>query len=129
MTQQQQLLIPAGGTVRLLAFNMGIEYPTRLEIDGVDIEGQVEWRRPVVGLVIRGGYDGPADPLSVGKDGDSLFTLPLVVDAFGAVYEVHEYLHSVVGSCHWECTAHFFEPHISGPVTDAPRIVSRELAR
>jgi hypothetical protein len=119
------VVIPATGTIDFLAFNMGDDYPTRLEIDGVEIAGQVEWTRPVVGLVFAESYEGPDDPLSVRRDGDSLLSFPLVVDEIGAVYQVHEYLCHIVGDSHWETTAHFYRPHISGPVTDAPRIRPR----
>jgi hypothetical protein len=122
------VVIPAAGTVDFLVFNMGDDYPTRLAIDGVEIEGQVEWTRPVVGLVFRSTYDGPASPFTARRDGDSLFALPLVVDEIGSIYELHDYLHNVVGSSHWECTAHFYRPHISGPVSDAPRVRERPAA-
>lgn len=129
-----RIIIPARGTIEFLVFNMGDDYPTELEIDGVRIEGQAEWSRPVVGLVFTPGVSVVdddvvygKDPLRVAKDGDWLHTEELVVDDLGNVFPVHEYLRSVVGTSHWECAAHFYRPHIDGPVTDAPRI--REVAR
>ena len=118
-------LIPATGTVEMLAFNMpdDSDYPTQLEIDGVLIEGQITWARPVVGLLIK----GPTNPFAL-KDGHSLQTVELVVNEFGHVQPVHNYLHMVVGSAHWDCTASFYRPHINGPVTDAPRIRARNPA-
>jgi len=128
-----RIIIPARGIVEFLAYNMGDEYPTQLEIDGVKIE-QVEWSRPVVGLIFNPGIsfvDGEAiwgkDPLRADKDGDWLHTEELIVDELGNVYQISEYLRRVVGSCHWECVSSFYRPHLDGPVTDAPAL--REVPR
>jgi hypothetical protein len=129
-----RIIIPARGTVEFLVFNMGDDYPTQLEIDGVKIDGQIEWSRPVVGLVFTPGVSvvddqviWGKDPLRAEKDGDWLHADEIIVDEGGSVYLVREYLHRLVGDCHWECAMHFYRPHIDGPVTDAPAI--REVPR
>ena len=123
------IVIPASGTVNLLAWS---EFDDRQVFDFNGCTGQVEWRRPVVGLVFRPAlvregdgykYDprGPV-PFISDRDGDSLRVEPLVVADLGSVYRIHDYLYSLFGGDHWEHTAHFYEPHIAGPVTEAPRV-------
>ncbi len=114
-------VIPATGTVKFIAFHLEGE---RLETRHGGKDGKwirrnaaVEWRRPCVGLVFEG---GSADVLWTDKDGDSLSVTELVVGEYGSVYRAHEYLHDLLGGAHWDHTAFFFEPHVAGPVTDAP---------
>jgi len=105
-----RVLIPASGTVRFIVWNYEdhADIPTMLHI-----EGDREWRRPVVGLVFQ-----PENPAT----GESFNAYPVVVDEDGCIFEVHDYLESLMGESHWECATHFYEPHINGPVTNAPLI-------
>lgn len=123
------IVIPASGTVKLLAWS---QFDDRHVFDFNGCTGQVEWRRPVVGLLfspslVRDGegykYD-PRGPFTSERDGDSLSVEPLVVAGCpdGSVYRIYDYLHSLFGGDHWEHTAHFYEPHIVGPVTEEPRV-------
>jgi len=106
----RDVLIPASGTVRLIVWNYedDDDIPTMLHI-----EGSREWRRPVVGLVFQ-----PPNP----PTGQHFNAYPVVVDEVGCVFEVHDYRESLMGPDHWDCATHFYEPHIDGLVTDAPRI-------
>ncbi|MBU3749822.1 MAG: hypothetical protein FGM52_05125 [Mycobacterium sp.] len=113
-----KLLIPAGGTVRFMVWNYaGDDFMPKL----FHIEGSTEWARPVVGLVFGSWWGGSPDPLKPERDKE-LTTHPLVVSELGQVYEVHDYLETLLGGDHWDYTAHFYEPHVSGPVSNAPRI-------
>ena len=126
-----RVLIPASGTVRFIVWNFEghDDMPTRLHI-----EGDREWRRPVVGLLFvppidfhRNNKSGTveyfqgSDALAVPK-GKRFDAYPVVVDQYGSAFEAYDYCESLMGPDHWDCATHFYEPHIDGPVTDAPRI-------
>jgi hypothetical protein len=122
------VLIPATGTVRFIVWNYeNWDEPTRLHI-----EGDREWRRPVVGLLfvppsmrrIKSGtveYFQGSDAFAA-PTGEGFDASPVVVDGFGKCFEAYDYCESLMGPDHWDCATHFYEPHIAGPVTDAPRI-------
>lgn len=114
----QKVLIPASGIVQFVVWNYeGDEYMPKL----FDFEGSTEWARPVVGLIFGSWWGGSPDPLKPSDD-RRLTTHPLVVDELGEVYEVHDYLESLLGENHWDHATHFYVPHVSGPVSSAPRI-------
>lgn len=55
---------------------------------------------------------------------------PLVVDEIGLVYPIHRYLEQVmVDGWHWDHSTCFYQPHVAGPVGDAPRIRVPEKPR
>jgi hypothetical protein len=136
MAAGSRVLIPATGTVRFIVWNFEghDDIPTTLHI-----EGDREWRRPVVGLVFvppiesrhntesgTAEYFQGSDALHAPK-GKGLDAYPVVVDECGITFEVYDYLESRMGESHWDCATHFYEPHIDGPVTDSPRIRQLDL--
>jgi hypothetical protein len=98
-------------------------------------DGPDTWFRPCVGLL----YRPPLKELREKDDdsfADSLPYEPVVVDEIGNVYAVWDYLDWTfwcggARGYQWEHCAHFYRPHIDGPVSDAPRIraVKPEVAQ
>jgi hypothetical protein len=105
-----EALIPARGVVEFLVYSLGDnehpDYP-RISVDGPD-----RWSRPVVALITNDRRDQ-----WTGLDWE-----PVVVDEIGQFHTVHDYLEYVMGGLHWDCSSHFYRPHIDGPVSDAPCI-------
>lgn len=103
-------LIPARGTVWFIAYPL-FENPT----PDLLIEGPNEWRRPVVALFVE-------DPRDIDEHADfGLAHDELIVDETGSLFRVHDYLGSLMGDDHWDHVTAIYQPHVDGPITDAPR--------
>lgn len=100
-------MIPARGTVEFLVYALCDDPHPDIIIIGADC-----WRRPVVGLIER-------DWDSIGRE---LNYEPVVVDEIGLCLTVTDYLTEIMGGLHWDHASATYQPHIDGPVDDAPRI-------
>ena len=101
-------MIPARGTVEFIVFSLDRDG----EQPDIIINGADCWRRPVVGL-IQQDWDGDCPWMSYE---------PVVVDECGLLCTAYDYMQELMGDNHWDHTHHTYQPHIDGPVSDAPRI-------
>jgi hypothetical protein len=102
-------IIPTRGTVKFYAYAFDDDAG---ELDLV-ITGHPEWQRPAVALII-------TDPIETREETGIVHDI-IVVDEVGELFRHHDYLESLMGDWHWDHVMSFFQPHIDGPVTDAPK--------
>jgi hypothetical protein len=129
-------IIPARGTVEFLVYPWHYDENGKLNGDGVGepdltIDGPERWSRPVVALIESRDYIDALNPEQAAAEramrhdhawNRHLHYAPIVVDECGLLFEVYDYIESVMGGCHWDHSTHFYQPHVDGPVTNAPRI-------
>lgn len=122
-------IIPARGTVEFIVYSLrDDDHP---DYPGIEVDGPDKWSRPVVGLIESPDYVHCLGPEQIAIERTHAWSRylryrPVVVDECGLLFEVYDYIESVMGEAHSDCCSHFYCPHIDGPVSDAPRI--RELA-
>lgn len=102
-------MIPARGTVEFIIWSLAADG----EQPDIVIDGSDRWRRPVVGLIQQDWRESELQQLSYE---------PVVVDEVGLLYSANDYLAELMGDLHWDNAHHTYQPHIDGPVSDAPRI-------
>ena len=122
-------VIPARGSVEFIAYPLNRDD----EPPDITIDGPSRWSRPVVALIESHDYIDSLNPEQAAAERASrrehawnrhFRYQPVVVDECGLLFEVNDYLESVMGGCHWDHCSHFYQPHVDGPITDAPRIRS-----
>jgi hypothetical protein len=95
------------------------DYPDVDPAPDLVIDGPRDWLRPAVALVAHDDLGAARTP-RVRRAW--LRWDVIVVDECGLSYSADDYLQELMGDLRWDCSTDIYQPHIDGPISDAPRI-------